>query len=187
MCAMGHNGNSGAPGDLETVRRLVNSYDAETGEEMLSSPEALRDWLAEHDLGPPGAKLGQADLDRVVELREALRQVLLANNGAALPANTYERLNEAVEGATLAVRFDDECSVGLVPSGAGVDAAVARIAAIVREAIVTGEWGRMKVCPADDCRWAFYDRSRNRSRTWCDMSDCGNRAKVRAFRERHAD
>ena len=122
---MGHNGNSGAPGDLETVRRLVNTYDAETGHETLSSPKALRDWLAEHDLGPPGAKLGQADLDRVVELREALRQVLLANNGAALPADTYERLNEAVEGATLAVRFDDECSVGLVPSGAGVDAAVA--------------------------------------------------------------
>ena len=43
----------------------------------------------------------------------------------------------------------------------------------------------VKACPADDCRWAFYDRSRNRSGTWCDMSDCGNRAKARAYRKRH--
>ena len=37
---------------------------------------------------------------------------------------------------------------------------------------------------AEDCRWAFYDESRNRSATWCDMKVCGNRAKVRGFRER---
>jgi predicted RNA-binding Zn ribbon-like protein len=177
---------SGAPGDLELVRRLINTHDVETGAEELSSPEALSAWLAEHELGPAGAALAPTDLERVIELREALRQVLLANNGQELPGDTYERLNEAVAGATLAVRFDDECTVGLVPSGAGVDAAVARVAAIVREAILAGEWARMKVCPADDCHWAFYDRSRNHSRTWCDMADCGNRAKVKAFRERHA-
>jgi predicted RNA-binding Zn ribbon-like protein len=36
---------------------------------------------------------------------------------------------------------------------------------------------------ADDrgCGWLFWDSSRNRSRRWCDMSDCGNRAKVRRF------
>jgi predicted RNA-binding Zn ribbon-like protein len=31
------------------------------------------------------------------------------------------------------------------------------------------------------CGWLFWDRSRNRSRCWCDMKDCGNRAKVRRF------
>jgi predicted RNA-binding Zn ribbon-like protein len=182
----GDTARSAAPGQLELVRRLVNTYDAETGAEELGSPAELSAWLAEHGLGPRGAKLGPKDLDRVVELREALRQVLLANNGEDLPADTYERLNDAVAGATLSIRFDDECTAGLVPSGAGVEAAVARVAAIVREAILAGEWARLKVCPADDCLWAFYDRSRNRSRTWCDMAECGNRAKVRAFRERHA-
>lgn len=42
----------------------------------------------------------------------------------------------------------------------------------------------MKVCPADDCQWAFYNASRNRSAVWCDMCVCGNCAKVREFRER---
>ena len=35
-----------------------------------------------------------------------------------------------------------------------------------------------------DCRWAFYDGSKNRSGRWCDMASCGNRMKARAFRER---
>jgi predicted RNA-binding Zn ribbon-like protein len=42
----------------------------------------------------------------------------------------------------------------------------------------------MKACRAEDCRWAFYDRSRNRSRAWCSMRECGNRAKARSYRAR---
>jgi predicted RNA-binding Zn ribbon-like protein len=48
-----------------------------------------------------------------------------------------------------------------------------------------GTWERMKACRADDCRWAFLDTAKNRSRAWCSMQSCGNRAKVAAYRERH--
>ncbi|MBK1784250.1 CGNR zinc finger domain-containing protein [Prauserella sp. ASG 168] len=70
----------------------------------------------------------------------------------------------------------------LAPSTAvgAVFAAAARLA-------VLGDWPRVKICPADDCRWAFYDESRNRSRTWCSMKVCGNRQKARAFRERSTE
>jgi AcrR family transcriptional regulator len=47
-----------------------------------------------------------------------------------------------------------------------------------------GEWSRIKVCGSPDCRWAFVDGTRNRSRRWCDMAGCGNRAKNRAWRHR---
>src|SRR5687768_14952355 len=137
--------NSGAPGDLELVRQFVNSYDAETDAEELASPAALSAWLTSRGLASAGSELGSRDLGRAIELREALRQVLLANNGVELPTGTYERLNDAVRGATLEVRFDDECRVGLVPSGGGIDAALARIASIVREAMLAGEWSRLKV------------------------------------------
>ena len=50
--------------------------------------------------------------------------------------------------------------------------------------MVEGTWHRLKACPNPDCEWAFYDRSRNRSSRWCVMSECGNRAKARTFRER---
>jgi predicted RNA-binding Zn ribbon-like protein len=61
---------------------------------------------------------------------------------------------------------------------------VARLLAVIARADAEGSWERMKICPADDCLWAFYDFSRNHSRTWCDMSVCGNRAKARTYRER---
>jgi predicted RNA-binding Zn ribbon-like protein len=43
---------------------------------------------------------------------------------------------------------------------------------------------RVRLCAADDCDWLFLDLTRNRSRQWCDMKVCGNRAKVRAYRQR---
>ena len=82
--------------------------------------------------------------------QDALRALLLANNGAAR----------------------------LV-----ADDVVGELLAIVARAQADGTWQRMKACPA--CGWAFYDRSRNRSRTWCTMAICGNRAKARGYRARH--
>ncbi len=61
---------------------------------------------------------------------------------------------------------------------------IGRALAIIARAAADGTWERLKVCPADDCRWAFYDFSRNHSRTWCSMSSCGNRAKARSYRSR---
>ena len=54
----------------------------------------------------------------------------------------------------------------------------------VAEASRDGSWQRVKACRAGDCLWAFYDRSRNRSGVWCNMAVCGNRAKVRTYRQR---
>jgi predicted RNA-binding Zn ribbon-like protein len=49
-----------------------------------------------------------------------------------------------------------------------------------------GTFERLKICRNDECQWAFYDHSRNRSGVWCTMAVCGNRMKGRAFRTRHA-
>ncbi len=50
--------------------------------------------------------------------------------------------------------------------------------------LTTGDLTRVRLCAGDRCGWLFIDASRNRSRRWCDMQDCGNVAKVRRFRER---
>jgi predicted RNA-binding Zn ribbon-like protein len=54
------------------------------------------------------------------------------------------------------------------------------LAAAAARVAIEDRIGRVKICPADDCRWAFYDASRNRSRQWCSVEVCGNRAKARA-------
>jgi predicted RNA-binding Zn ribbon-like protein len=174
-----------APGQLELARQFVNTLDVETGADELESPKALASWLGERDLLPRGVKVGKRETQQAVELREALRRLLLANNGAALQRDAIEALNEAISDATLSVSFDlEEGKPALAVRGSGPGAAIAPIVAIVYEAMVNGTWERLKACPADDCHWAFYDESKNRSGTWCDMAVCGNRAKVRAYRER---
>ena len=53
--------------------------------------------------------------------------------------------------------------------------------------LLTGEaTARLKRCPNDACHWFFLDTSRNGSRRWCAMADCGTKAKVRDYRARHA-
>lgn len=63
---------------------------------------------------------------------------------------------------------------------------VARVLEAAAAAMADGSWPRLKACRADDCQWAFVDTARNRSRQWCDMAICGNRAKAQRFRARHA-
>ncbi len=55
------------------------------------------------------------------------------------------------------------------------------IARSAADLLTSGEHERIKECASATCEWVFVDRSRNRSRRWCDMSDCGNRAKARRF------
>ena len=178
-----------APGRLEVVRGFVNSVDLEDDTEELSSPEALVAWLTAHELLGDGeeAEAGLAHLRRAVAVREALRDLLLAqHDDGDPPPEAVATLEDAARRAQLALRFSLDGSVVPAPCCEGVDGAIGRLLAIVAAAQADGTWSRLKACPWDTCRWAFYDHSRNRSGVWCNMAVCGNRAKVKAFRERQA-
>jgi predicted RNA-binding Zn ribbon-like protein len=174
-----------APGELELVRAFVNTWNADRDTDAVPGPAELRDWLVEHDLLDAGARVTAADHREAIEVREALRAVLLANAGLDLDPGAAPVLDVASRRARLAVRFDDTGGVHIEPEAGGVAGAVGRMLAIVAAAQEEGTWPRLKACLADDCQWAFFDRSRNRSAVWCDMKICGNRQKVRSYRERH--
>jgi predicted RNA-binding Zn ribbon-like protein len=153
-------------------------------EESLATPAALVEWLGEHGL-EPGARATAADLAQATALREALRTLLLANNGEAVDAAAAEAVLDRV--ATLAgvsLRFG-AAGPALVPAAAGTTGALGRILVAVATAVDDGSWGRLKACRARDCEWAFIDHAKNQSRAWCSMSSCGNREKARAHRARH--
>ena len=178
-----------APGPLETVRAFVNTRDVDDDTELLSSPGELGAWLEENELlaGPGSTRATAADVRRAIELREALRAHLVSHHGEPLADGAAETLDAASRRARLTVRFTGADATDVEPEAAGVDGALGRLLAIIARAIADGTWQRLKVCPADTCQWAFYDASRNRSAVWCDMRVCGNRAKVRGFRERSRD
>jgi predicted RNA-binding Zn ribbon-like protein len=59
------------------------------------------------------------------------------------------------------------------------------VAASAAELLTSNDLSRLRRCGGPDCGWLFLDTTRNRSRRWCDMKDCGNLAKVRRYRQRH--
>src|SRR5262245_3765540 len=173
-----------APQPLYLVQRFVNTIDLEDGDEELSSPEALRDWLVERDLMDAGEAGGAGALRRALEAREGLRALMLANNGLPLDAEKVEDLDRVASRATVRVSFVPGEEPALVADERGVDGALARLMAIVAASVEDGSWQRLKACKHDTCLWAFYDRSKNRSGKWCKMEVCGNVEKARAFRGR---
>ena len=77
----------------------------------------------------------------------------------------------------------DPLSLDLEPAKS-IDGVIAQLIGIIFQAQLEGEWPRLKICASDECRWAFFDSSRNRGGTWCQMEICGNRIKNRAYRRR---
>jgi predicted RNA-binding Zn ribbon-like protein len=170
---------------LDLVRSFVNTLDIDRGDETLTSPRALEEWLDDQGLSGR-SPLGDEDLERTLAFREALRALLLANSREPLDASTVESLREAAGRAPLRIDIDEDGRAALAPARGGIDELVARLLSAVAEAQADGTWERLKACPADHCGWAFYDHSRNRSRIWCSMEVCGNRSKTRAYRARRS-
>jgi len=178
-------GRPKAPGRLELLQRFINSHnhDFPPGWDRIGTPEKAAAWLREKGLVAPGDRISEAGVARLRELREALRALALANHGGGRPGPAEaDVIRRAAGAARLAVAVDDAGRTALEPAGGGVDGAVATLLGILHEAQLTGHWSRMKGCR--QCGYAFYDRSKNRSATWCAMAICGNRTKNRAYYRR---
>jgi predicted RNA-binding Zn ribbon-like protein len=128
--------------------------------------------------------LSLADLRVAVDVREALRELALANNGAAAGADALATLDRAARAANLTLAFAAGPGSELLPSAGGLDGALGRLLSIVHDAQADGSWRRLKACRRDVCHWLYYDRSRNGSSTWCAMSVCGNRTNTKRYRAR---
>jgi predicted RNA-binding Zn ribbon-like protein len=169
---------------FELISDFVNTRDIELGKDALTSPGDLRSWLVLHGLVPEHARTTTTDLAEALAVRESLRELLRANNGIGADTDDAARvLERSAARARLALHFEP---ARLEPSVAGARAGIGRIVVAAAEAMADPDWERLKACRADNCRWAFVDHARNRSRAWCDMRVCGNREKAHRFRERHA-
>jgi predicted RNA-binding Zn ribbon-like protein len=172
-------GRPPADGDLRLVQDFVNTLDREHGNDLLDGTDGLAAWLEHRGLDADG--LRPRDVARAVEVREALRALLLANNGGPAAPEAHAVLEDAARRAGLAPVFGE---AALVPAAGGVDGALGRVLAVVFAAMLDGRWQRLKACPRDICGWAFFDRSHANRGTWCSMKVCGNRVKAGAYYRR---
>lgn len=158
-----------APGRLERVRTLLNT------------------WLIPNDSRQPTDEFGalalasdwnQSQAAVVRRLRDDLRTAVESAHADALNGWIAELgVRPVLEGEHLKFRHEGG------PAG--------EILVTVLDAVAAGTWLRLKACP--DCRWVFYDRTRNGSKRWCLMyaggpggRACGTIAKVRRYRDRQA-
>jgi predicted RNA-binding Zn ribbon-like protein len=170
---------------LSLVTEFVNTRDLETGTDAIAGPDELAEWLSDNELTDDLVEPTDEEQADAVRVREAIRDLLLANNGAEIDtAAASATLDEVARKAQLGVRFHEGRPV-LEPSGDGASAALGRLIATVAELAASDKWPRLKACRDESCRYVFFDQSRNRSRAWCSMEVCGNREKARSFRERH--
>jgi len=136
------------------------------------------------------AREAAAVLERARLLREALYRTLCALMRAERPAAgdlaligdevAASRGQEVLEPAGARLRF------AWRDAAARLDSPLWPVVRAAAQLLTSRQLDRLRQCGGEDCSWLFLDQSRNRSRQWCTMDDCGNLAKVRRFRARQA-
>lgn len=167
------------------VQAFINTnYDLrdDHGAELLDSPARLRDWLERRGLVGGDADVTPIALRRALAVREGLRALLVAKRAQRDDA-LIESLNEAAGHLPVTVRLEPD-EPDFAAASDTVQAALGVIVSYAAVAMLDGTWSRLKACP--ECRWAFYDHSRNGAGSWCSMAVCGSRVKQRAYHARRA-
>ena len=147
------------------------------------SAEMVRMFLLEHGLLEANVSFSEEELRKALALHGALHARVRANAGAVVSAADIAVVDGVAQDAGLHPHFGHD-GPRLEPSETGVAGALGRLVAIAFHTDLDGSWSSLKECAGEDCAAVFFDRSKNHSGRWCSMSSCGNRAKVRAWRER---
>lgn len=172
------------------LRDFANTVDISEGTDTLADPAALEAWLRDRRLIPagdgtapdtrPDGNGGGSGFKTAIALRTSLRAAMHAHHDSQQRA-------AGLDAAALSLPLRVAETAGgpvLVPVDGGVRGGLARLAAAIMASTADHTWERLKICAEDSCQWAFLDSSKNRSRHWCSMRECGNRAKTRAYRAR---
>lgn len=165
---------------LKTYIDLVR-FAEDTG--ILSASEVDR-LLTRSQLSPEEA---QSALSAAIEMREAMYAVFWAKvNKKPAPRSELIKLNQFMQGAArhaqlveLGGRFEWEFE-----DPVSLEAPLWPIARSAADLLASDQLTWVRPCAAANCLWLFLDTSKNHRRRWCDMTKCGNRAKVRRFYKR---
>ncbi|CAL9319201.1 CGNR zinc finger domain-containing protein [Streptomyces sp. SudanB182_2057] len=173
---------------LDTVVDLVNSApEDDAAADGLPDVQALTDFVRSHKISDVGV-LSELDLSAVRRLRGRFAAVFAAPDARSAAV----LINELVAAAGTTPRLTDHDGYDwhmhyFAPGASVADHLAADCGMALAFFVVAGEQERLRRCEAPDCRRAFVDLSRNRSRRYCDSRTCGNRLHVAAYRARRKE
>lgn len=172
---------------LDCVVDLINTAPESEGSEGLSDLAALHDFVERNEISDVG-RLEQSDLTTVRGVRARFAEVFGSSGDRA----AAELINTLVAEAGTTPRLTDhdgyDWHVHYFAPGASLAHHLAADGGMALAfLVVAGERERLRHCAAPDCRRAFVDLSRNRSRRYCDSRTCGNRLHVAAYRARQRE
>lgn len=197
-------GRHGHQAALDDGLDFVNTLEHGRGgdqEHLGSFPAAVR-WLAEHELLHPemveeqlanftrDPASGEPAMQRIRRVRSALRELLDATvEGRPADAGALRKVNQALRHQYVyeLVPAPDGVSLDHRHEGDPIAGALARLAESIARELNQPDAGRLRVCANEECRWVFHDNSPGGRRKWCDMTTCGNRAKVARHRARQRE
>jgi predicted RNA-binding Zn ribbon-like protein len=168
------------PADIGVVRDFVNTTDHELGTDELTTPAELTAYLRRAGLIERRSRATDPDLALARQLRDGLRRTLELNHDGE--SGPVPELQSALRELPMELRWTGD-RVSLTPVDSGVRGALAKVAIAMSGAVADGHWWRLKICSSDECEWAYYDKSKNRSARWCEYG-CGDKLKMRAYRAR---
>jgi predicted RNA-binding Zn ribbon-like protein len=157
-------------------------------EDRLEKPEWVREFLARWELPTVDTESEETRLE-LRDLRSLLRRLASKlRTGRRVSDRDLSALNAHLASGSVVRRIerrDHILQMSLTPATSSLEAVLSEIAASFADMLVNGDPTRIRVCENQDCRWVIYDRSKNRTRRWCEgPTGCGNLIKVRRHRER---
>jgi predicted RNA-binding Zn ribbon-like protein len=183
---------------IEACTDLINSEELTDGipEEHLSTVDDAVAYFTARGLAHEPTLRAQVEregaeawLERIHRTRAALREVWDAEVEQRFPdQDALDTVNAVLREAPRIELIRSETCCGVAHRHSGDDPtgeALARVTQPLVEAIASHTTDRFRICANHGCRWAFEDTSRGGRRRWCDMTTCGNRAKIRRYRSRH--
>lgn len=180
----------------------ISGARASEHEDTLAGYADLLDWLTGYRVfdaetiaelrrrAEQGGSEAQAALSKVKELRETCWRAFSALY-ARRPADPgdLDLIRERFSGAAVRMRFEQQNgSVSLLFAGTEktLESPLWPVAVSAAELLTSPLLERVRECSSESCDWLFLDVSHNRSRKWCDMASCGNRAKARRYHARRS-
>jgi predicted RNA-binding Zn ribbon-like protein len=134
----------------------------------------------------PGEK--EATWHRALELRDAIYRIFSSRSRGA-GASDLGVLNRELTVALPHLRLrcrEGSCYWEWSSKKGSADWMLWPVCRSAAELLTSEQWDRVKECTSNTCTYLFIDSSRNRTRKWCDMATCGNRAKAHRFYARHS-